>query len=303
MHCLTLASNFRVPLLREYILAYGLRSASRASCLRILAARHGAPGPGAAPGSPPAPALLLVPGGAAESLLSTPGSIDLARCVALAAAPARALPLGPWMRALGPPPPTAANPPLANSLACTQQVLKRRRGFVRIALQAGASLVPCLAFGEAAMYDTFVPPRGSVLFVLQRQLAHAVGTAAPLFAGRAFFAPELEALGAALARAAPPALLRAAAAAAGALPPLRWAAAGARWLLLAGIMPRPVPLTVVCGAPIDIPEALPPGAPGFEERAQALHAAYIAALRALHAKHAAAATPPGAPVPPLVLAE
>lgn len=182
-------------------------------------------------------------------------------------------------------------------------MLKRRRGFVRIALQAGASLVPCLAFGEADMYDTYVPPRGSILYVLQRQLAHAIGTAAPLFAGRAFFAPEWEALGAAAARASPPALRAAASSAAAALPPLRWSAAAARFLLLSGIMPRPVPLTVVVGAPIDIPEALPASDPRFEQRAEALHAAYISALQALHAKHAVAVTPPGAPVPPLVLAE
>lgn len=93
----TLTSNFRAPFIREYILAHGLRSVSRASILHIL-------------GSRPGNAVVLVPGGAAESLLAAPGRMDL--------------------------------------------VLNRRKGFVRVALRAGAALVPVLAFGENEMYST-----------------------------------------------------------------------------------------------------------------------------------------------------
>ena len=41
-------------------------------------------------------------------------------------------------------------------------VLQRRRGFVRLALQAGADLVPVIAFGENEMYHRAHPPPGSL---------------------------------------------------------------------------------------------------------------------------------------------
>lgn len=34
-------------------------------------------------------------------------------------------------------------------------VLNKRKGFVRIALRTGASIVPCIAFGETNLYPTF----------------------------------------------------------------------------------------------------------------------------------------------------
>lgn len=63
-YCCTLDSNFRAPFIREYILAHGLRSCSRRSLLNIL-------------GSRPGNSVVLVPGGAAESLLVKPGTLDL----------------------------------------------------------------------------------------------------------------------------------------------------------------------------------------------------------------------------------
>ena len=42
-------------------------------------------------------------------------------------------------------------------------VLKRRKGFVRVAVQTGASLVPVIAFGENEMYNTIRGKPGSRL--------------------------------------------------------------------------------------------------------------------------------------------
>jgi len=48
-----------------------------------------------------------------------------------------------------------------------QQILRRRKGFARLALQSGASLVPVFCFGETDLFETFVPPEGSLVSRLQ----------------------------------------------------------------------------------------------------------------------------------------
>ena len=88
---LTLATNFTAIFTREWSLLHGLRSCSRRSCLNLLRR--------------PGNAIILVPGGAAEALVSEPGTCDL--------------------------------------------LLGRRKGFVRVALLSGASLVPVFLFGGA----------------------------------------------------------------------------------------------------------------------------------------------------------
>lgn len=92
---LTLASNFRLPLYRELLLSLNICSVSRRSCERIL--RQG-----------PGHSLMIVVGGAAESLNAYPFTYDL--------------------------------------------TLKRRLGFVKVALRAGADLVPVLGFGENGLF-------------------------------------------------------------------------------------------------------------------------------------------------------
>ncbi|KAI8975203.1 diacylglycerol acyltransferase type 2A [Mycotypha africana] len=62
---LTLLPNFQVPLYREIILAMGIASVSRPSCERILS--KGGPGR----------AIVIVIGGASESLNAKPGTVDL----------------------------------------------------------------------------------------------------------------------------------------------------------------------------------------------------------------------------------
>ncbi|ORY87608.1 diacylglycerol acyltransferase [Protomyces lactucae-debilis] len=61
---LTLSSNFRIPLYRDYIMSMGIASVSKRSCEKLLA--HG-----------PGHAITIVIGGAQESLLSKPHANDL----------------------------------------------------------------------------------------------------------------------------------------------------------------------------------------------------------------------------------
>ena len=101
---LTLDSNFRIPLYRDYALRMGLASVSRESCENILS-RGGPNGEGMGR------AITIVVGGARESLDAKPHTLRL--------------------------------------------VLKRRKGFVKLAIRCGADLVPVLSFGENDLYDQF----------------------------------------------------------------------------------------------------------------------------------------------------
>ena len=64
MHVLTLASNFQLPIFRDFLMSMGFYSVSRASCESILRKRAGN-------------AITIVVGGAAESLNARPGYMDL----------------------------------------------------------------------------------------------------------------------------------------------------------------------------------------------------------------------------------
>eukprot|EP00197_Chlamydomonas_leiostraca_P008692 CAMPEP_0202861122 /NCGR_PEP_ID=MMETSP1391-20130828/2626_1 /ASSEMBLY_ACC=CAM_ASM_000867 /TAXON_ID=1034604 /ORGANISM="Chlamydomonas leiostraca, Strain SAG 11-49" /LENGTH=305 /DNA_ID=CAMNT_0049540451 /DNA_START=233 /DNA_END=1150 /DNA_ORIENTATION=+ len=130
VHCCTLESNFRVPLLREYILAHGLLAASKGAIRNALTRGAGE-------------SVLLVPGGAAEALVAAPGTY--------------------------------------NTLA------GKRRGFVHMALETGASIVPVFAFGETDMYWTHIPARGSLLARVLRAVKGVCGFAVVLFWGVGFF--------------------------------------------------------------------------------------------------------------------
>lgn len=56
-------------------------------------------------------------------------------------------------------------------MLCCVQILKRRKGFARIAVETGASLVPVFAFGETDLFETFLATPGSLTHKLQ-QLSH-----------------------------------------------------------------------------------------------------------------------------------
>jgi len=125
LRLLTLAINFRVPFFREYLLGMGINDASRESCCRNLTR-----GPGAS--------VMLVVGGARESLATKPGQADL--------------------------------------------VLEHRKGFVKIALVTGASLVPVFSFGENDIFGVY---HNATIANLQLAMQKRMGFAIPLFFGRA----------------------------------------------------------------------------------------------------------------------
>ncbi len=65
--------------------------------------------------------------------------------------------------------------------------LKNRKGFVKIALANGASLVPVFSFGENDLYDQIANPRGSKLRQIQMLIQKRLGYATPFFKGRGIF--------------------------------------------------------------------------------------------------------------------
>eukprot|EP00475_Leptophrys_vorax_P039720 TRINITY_DN72194_c0_g1_i1.p1 TRINITY_DN72194_c0_g1~~TRINITY_DN72194_c0_g1_i1.p1 ORF type:complete len:358 (-),score=92.85 TRINITY_DN72194_c0_g1_i1:88-1161(-) len=61
--------------------------------------------------------------------------------------------------------------------------LKNRKGFVKIALKQGATLVPCFGFGELDLYDQISNPPGSRLRSIQDFLQKYMGMSLPLIKG------------------------------------------------------------------------------------------------------------------------
>ncbi|KAM9321149.1 2-acylglycerol O-acyltransferase 2 [Gastrophryne carolinensis] len=66
-------------------------------------------------------------------------------------------------------------------------LLKSRKGFVRLAIENGASLVPVFSFGENELYDQVDNPKGSFLRAVQEKLQRIMGVALPLFHARGVF--------------------------------------------------------------------------------------------------------------------
>ncbi|PNS17674.1 Diacylglycerol O-acyltransferase 2B [Sphaceloma murrayae] len=133
---LTLDTNFRLPLYRDYALRMGLASVSRESCENLLS--KGGPnkeGMGRA--------ITIVVGGARESLDAQPGSMRL--------------------------------------------VLKRRKGFVKLAIRTGADLVPVLAFGENELYDQVQSDAHPWVHRVQMLVKQWLGFTVPLFHARGVF--------------------------------------------------------------------------------------------------------------------
>jgi len=65
--------------------------------------------------------------------------------------------------------------------------LANRKGFVKVALENGATLVPVFGFGENELFDQVANPQGSVVRKIQNQLQKRMGFAIPLFHGRGVF--------------------------------------------------------------------------------------------------------------------
>ncbi|CAF2355548.1 unnamed protein product [Rotaria sp. Silwood2] len=65
--------------------------------------------------------------------------------------------------------------------------LKDRKGFVKVGLAHGASLVPVFSFGENDLYEQIPNPRGSKLRLIQIKIQKRLGYATPFFKGRGIF--------------------------------------------------------------------------------------------------------------------
>lgn len=133
---MTLDSNFRLPLYREYVFAMGVLSVSKESITNILT-RGGPNNEGMGR------AVTIVVGGARESLEAQPKTMRL--------------------------------------------IINERKGFVKLAMQTGADLVPVIAFGENDLYDQLDPHRHPWLHGLQRYFLKAWKFTVPLLHGRGIF--------------------------------------------------------------------------------------------------------------------
>lgn len=133
---LTLDSNFRIPLYRDYALRLGLGSVSRESCENLLT--KGGPN-----GEGMGRAITIVVGGARESLEATPGKVRL--------------------------------------------VLRRRKGFVKLAIRTGADLVPTFAFGENDIYEQLSQRDHNLVHKAQLVFKKLMGFTVPLFHARGVF--------------------------------------------------------------------------------------------------------------------
>jgi len=125
----TLPAQFYTPFWREILLGLGLSDSNYKSCI------NGLQGPGSS--------IVLVIGGAQESLYSRPGTADLC--------------------------------------------LLKRKGFVKVALESGASLVPVFAFGETDLWDQYPNPEGSKVRKFQETMKNLFTFTLPLINGRGVF--------------------------------------------------------------------------------------------------------------------
>ena len=172
----TLTLSFKIPLFREWILAHGFVSCGGRTLRRIL--------------EEPGRAVVLVPGGANEALYSHPGTFKVSSrgawwglrsflspflftsCSLLV----HSLPLSLFLCFL-------FIFLLICSLHSHQVHLLNRKGFIRIAIQSGASVVPAIGFGENELFHTVdneTPGLGRNLYKLQVLMMKHFSFSAPV---------------------------------------------------------------------------------------------------------------------------
>uniref|UniRef100_A0A7S3QSN0 diacylglycerol O-acyltransferase n=1 Tax=Dunaliella tertiolecta TaxID=3047 RepID=A0A7S3QSN0_DUNTE len=127
------------------------------------------------------------------------------------------------------------------------QIIKKRKGFVRMALQTGASLVPVMAFGETSLFQIKSPAPGSLVDRIQKLVKRLTGFAIPVLEGDGFWY-------------------------------------GAKVLLL---LPRCLPVTTIVGAPLHVSkwEGDVNNNPSFDSAVDKLHEEYCKALQQLWVEH------------------
>ncbi|KAI0075339.1 DAGAT-domain-containing protein [Panus rudis PR-1116 ss-1] len=62
--------------------------------------------------------------------------------------------------------------------------LRKRLGFIKVAIQHGADLVPVFSFGENDIYDQMPNDKGTTLYKVQKKFQQVFGFTLPLFHGR-----------------------------------------------------------------------------------------------------------------------
>ncbi|EIN06275.1 DAGAT-domain-containing protein [Punctularia strigosozonata HHB-11173 SS5] len=62
--------------------------------------------------------------------------------------------------------------------------LRKRLGFIKIAIQHGAALVPVFSFGENDIYQQMPNDKGTLLYTIQKKFQSVFGFTLPLFHGR-----------------------------------------------------------------------------------------------------------------------
>ena len=66
-------------------------------------------------------------------------------------------------------------------------VLRKRKGFIKLAIRTGADLVPVLAFGENELYDQVRPDSHPFIYKAQLIVKKLMGFTVPLFFARGVF--------------------------------------------------------------------------------------------------------------------
>lgn len=66
-------------------------------------------------------------------------------------------------------------------------ILKKRKGFIRIALETGTPLVPVFSFGETMLFTQVDNPPGSWIYTIQNAFRKVVGFAPCIPLGRGMF--------------------------------------------------------------------------------------------------------------------
>ncbi|KAK7686330.1 hypothetical protein QCA50_010554 [Cerrena zonata] len=62
--------------------------------------------------------------------------------------------------------------------------LRKRLGFIKVAIQQGADLVPVFSFGENDIYEQMPNEKGTTVYTLQKKFQNMFGFTLPLFHGR-----------------------------------------------------------------------------------------------------------------------
>lgn len=65
--------------------------------------------------------------------------------------------------------------------------LRRRLGFIKLAMRNGADLVPVFSFGENDIFEQIANDKGTTLYAIQKRFQKAFGFTLPLFHGRGIF--------------------------------------------------------------------------------------------------------------------